>query len=67
MRRPFDSNAASRLDSLLEARAKEGVQVCFAIFFLNFYLLIPFKLSANQFCWPICRFMFSYTKRSRGH
>ncbi|XP_078158717.1 phospholipase D zeta 1-like [Carex rostrata] len=27
MRRPFDSNAASRLDSLLEARAKQGVQI----------------------------------------
>ncbi|OMP03351.1 Phospholipase D/Transphosphatidylase [Corchorus capsularis] len=27
MRRPFESNSSSRLDSLLEAKAKEGVQI----------------------------------------
>lgn len=27
MRRPFHANAASRLDALLEAKAKQGVQV----------------------------------------
>lgn len=27
LRRPFHANASSRLDALLEARAKQGVQV----------------------------------------
>lgn len=31
LRRPFVSNASSRLDALLEAKAKEGVQVPFGI------------------------------------
>lgn len=28
LRRPFNSHASSRLDALLESKAKQGVQVC---------------------------------------
>jgi len=38
LRRPFCAHASSRLDSLLEAKAKQGVQVQTA-FLLFFFLL----------------------------
>lgn len=31
MRRPFHTHASSRLDNLLEAKAKQGVQVAFDV------------------------------------
>ncbi|KAJ1692083.1 hypothetical protein LUZ63_008781 [Rhynchospora breviuscula] len=44
MRRPFDSNTASRLDALLEARAKQGVQI-----YVLLYKEVALALKINSF------------------
>lgn len=44
LRRPFHSHASSRLDALLEAKAKEGVQVPIGslLLLLFFAVVVPF-------------------------
>ncbi|MFS7914898.1 putative phospholipase D [Helianthus anomalus] len=51
LRRPFHTNAYSRLDSLLEAKAKQGVQV-------GYMLIIALKVKGHYFIffngiWPM--------------
>ena len=43
LRRPFDTHASSRLDNLLEAKAKQGVQVTFHVNYFHNALSILFK------------------------
>lgn len=43
LRRPFHNHGSSRLDSLLEAKAKQGVQVFFAQSKKIYGYLVPFS------------------------
>lgn len=52
LRRPFQSHASSRLDSLLEAKAKEGVQVhmkIITLIFIMYFVIISGVSTASQF------------------
>ncbi|OMO79005.1 Glycosyl transferase, family 8, partial [Corchorus capsularis] len=49
MRRPFEGNSSSRLDALLESKAKEGVQI-----YILLYKVVSIALKINSFSTRIC-------------
>lgn len=69
LRRPFDANFSSRLDALLEAKAKQGVQVkinSLSSFFFSFFNILVYQrlliVWLDVINW-LCRYIFFYTKR----